>query len=245
MIFELCCGSLEDVIIANELKVDRIELNTGLALGGLTPSLGLVELAIQETDIPLALMVRPRGGGFMYNDYDYKTMLKDLQIFLQYNIEGIVFGFLDKDFNIDLKRTEEFVNIIKKSGKKAIFHRAFDNTTDKIKSIGELINLGCDRLLTSGGENTAIDGKDIIKLLEKEYGKKIDIVAGSGLKSNNIKDFISYTRVNEIHSSCKEWKNDNTSNSFVSYDYNLDYKGMYDGVSRNEVIRMKEALEFL
>ncbi|QQK07896.1 copper homeostasis protein CutC [Miniphocaeibacter halophilus] len=245
MIFELCCGSLEDIVIANELKVDRIELNAGLALGGLTPSLGLLELAIKETNIPLALMVRPRGGGFMYNDYDYKTMLKDLQIFLQYNIEGIVFGFLDKDFNIDIKKTEEFINIIKKSGKKAIYHRAFDNTSNKTKSIEELISLGCDRLLTSGGKNTAIDGKDMIKSLQKEYGNKIDIVAGSGLKSNNIKDFINYTNVTEIHSSCKEWKVDNTSNSFVSYDYNLSYKGMYDGVSRNEVIKMKEALKNL
>lgn len=242
MIFELCCGSLEDSIIANDLNVDRIELNTALALGGLTPSMGLIKEVLNNVNIPVAVMIRPRAGGFDYNELEYKTMLNDLEELLNVDIEGIVFGFLEKDLNINLNRTEEFINKIHKGGKKAIFHRAFDNSYDKERSIKELIKFGCDRVLTSGGKQTAIDGWETIKLLQKEYGNNIDIVAGSGINEINLKEFIENTNITQVHSSCKTWFKDNTSNSFVDYDYSKDNKGEYDGASFEKVKKFKSIL---
>lgn len=243
MIFELCCGSLEDSVIANKYGADRIELNTSLALGGITPSIGLVKEVLDELKIPVVVMVRPRAGGFNYTKYDYKVMLRDLDELLRLDIEGIAFGFLTEDFNIDIERTKEFINRIKNKGKKAVFHRAFDNVSNKEKAIEELIELGCHRILTSGGKDNALDGIESIKQLQIKYGENIQIVAGSGIKDENVVELLKYTGISEIHSSCKGWNEDLTSNSFVNYDYNNNFKGKYDGASIEKVIKMKKTID--
>ncbi len=152
MIFELCCGSLEDAIIGDRYGASRIELNSSLFLGGKTPSMGLVKKVLENINIPAVLMVRPRGGGFNYSHNDYITMKEDLKEFLKLSIEGIAFGFLNDDLEIHKRKTEEFINIINDSGKKSVFHRAFDNVKNKEESVEYLIDIGCSRVLTSGGK---------------------------------------------------------------------------------------------
>lgn len=245
MIFELCCGSLDDSVIANDFGASRIELNTSLALGGITPSIGLVKEVLDNVDIPVTVMIRPRAGGFNYTELDYTVMLRDLDELLELDIEGIAFGFLTEDCNIDETRTKEFIDRIKHKGKKAVFHRAFDNTKDKGSSIELLIRLGCHRVLTSGGKETSAEGMDNLKYLQDNYGKDIVIVAGSGINLQNVESIVKHTGVKEIHSSCKEWKEDRTSNSFVNYDYNSEYKGSYDGASIDKVKGMKDILNNL
>ena len=243
MIFELCCGSLEDAIIGDRYGASRIELNSSLFLGGITPSIGLVKTVLENVSIPVVLMVRPRGGGFKYSDYDYITMREDLKEFLRLNIEGIAFGFLNDNFEIDKKRTEEFVNLINNSGKKAVFHRAFDNVNNKEKTIEYLIDIGCNRILTSGGKSTVIDGKEMVRELQKNYGNQIEIVAGAGINHENIEKLILETNITQFHGSCKKWVEDKTSNSYVNYDYNNSFKGKYDMSSREELLEIVKIIE--
>lgn len=243
MIFELCCGSLEDAIIGDKYGASRIELNSSLFLGGITPSMGLVKTVLENISIPVVLMIRPRGGGFNYSDSDYITMKEDLKEFLKLNIEGIAFGFLNDDLEIDKIRTEDFIRHIDDSGKKSVFHRAFDNVKDKEKSMEYLINIGCNRVLTSGGEESAVEGIEVLRSLQESYGSEIDIVAGAGIKPENIDKIIVETNISQFHGSCKKWVEDKTSNSFVNYDYNNEYKGKYDMVSKEELLEIVKKIK--
>ena len=238
---EICTGSYYDALEAYKGRADRIELNSALHLGGLTPSLASLILTKQNTGLKTICMVRPRGGGFCYNETDTKTMYADAEILLQSGADGIAFGFLNEDYTIDIPKTEHMVSIIKQYNKEAVFHRAFDCTDDPYSSIETLIKLGIDRVLTSGLRNKAMEGKELIKDLQNKYGNKIEILAGSGINSTNALDLINYTKINQVHSSCREWLSDSTtSNTNVSYSYNG--KDEYDVVSSIKVKELKNSL---
>lgn len=238
---EICAGSYYDALEAFKGKADRIELNSALHLGGLTPSLASLILTKKNTNLKVICMIRPRGGGFSYNDEDTLTMYEDAKILLQNGADGIAFGFLNEDYTIDIPKTEHMVSIIKQYNKEAIFHRAFDCTDDPYSSIETLIKLKIDRVLTSGQKNKAMEGKELIKDLQFKYGNQIEILAGSGINSTNALDLINYTKINQVHSSCKEWILDpTTSNTSVSYSYNG--KDEYDVVSSIKVKELKDSL---
>ncbi len=230
-IAEICCGSYEDAYIAEKAGADQIELNSALFLGGLTPSFGTVKLVIKNLNTPVLAMVRPRAGGFLYNDFEYKTILEDTTNLLNLGVDGIVFGFIDENCNIDIKRTQEITNLIHDKGKVAVFHRAFDQTNNPYKSIEELINLSVDRVLTSGQKVTATEGFELLKTLEEEYGKNVEIIAGSGLNYNNINELHSKTNISMFHSSCKAWKVDPTTIGNISYSYSSNNIDKYDVTS--------------
>lgn len=214
---EICVESYAGAKIASELAYTSVEINAALDLGGLTPSFGLVRLIADNLQIEKNCMLRPRAGGFFYTESEYASMLADLHIFCKENIDGIVFGFLTEDFEVDEKRTKEFVELIHQAGKKAIFHRAFDNTKDAAAAIKTLIALKVDRLLTSGQSETALQGADLLASLQAKYGKQIEIVAGAGVKASNAKSLLEKTHVQYLHASCKSTKSDPTSNLHVSY----------------------------
>ena len=145
---EICAGSYYDALEACKGQADRIELNSALHLGGLTPSLASLILTKTSTDLKVICMVRPRGGGFCYGEADTQTMYADAKLLLENGADGIAFGFLNEDYTIDIPKTEHMVSIIKQYNKETVFHRAFDCTDDPYSSIETLIKLKIDRVLT-------------------------------------------------------------------------------------------------
>lgn len=211
---EVLCESIQDCIVAQEAGADRIELNNGVLLGGLTPSLGTLIVAKQYVTIPVVTMVRPRTAGFYYDEESYQQMLIDGMLLLEHGADGLVFGFLNEDRSIDVKRTKEFVGLCRKYDKETIFHRAFDHVIDPIESIETLIECGIDRVLTSGLEATALEGASVLKELIATYGDKIEILPGSGIDSHNVKEVVAKTGATQVHGSFKEWVIDPTSTRY-------------------------------
>lgn len=199
---ECCCGSLKDVITANENGYHRIELNSGLQLGGLTPSIGLIKKSIEISKIPIVVMIRPKAGGFYYNQEEKETILQDLKEILLLDIEAIASGFLNQDTSIDIKFTKKVVDLCHKHGKKFVFHRAFDviETYSIEKSIKILIELEVDRILTSGRKSSALFALEELSQLQEKYAN-IKIVAGCGIKIKDIAFILNNTNIKEIHGS--------------------------------------------
>lgn len=230
---EICCGSFEDAIVAYEGGAKRIELNSALPLGGLTPSLGSLIMTKQYTDLKVMSMIRPREGGFCYTDYQYEQMMEDAKLFMAYGSDGIVFGYLKEDDTIDLNRTKEMVDLVHEEGREAVFHRAFDCTPDPFQAMEELIDLGIDRVLTSGQEKKAEQGIELLKELQKRYGRQIELLAGSGIHAQNAKEIMEKTGISQLHSSCTEMRKE---------DAKLFGSG-YVAVSGNKVRNFMESLK--
>lgn len=235
MEIEICCGSFQDALNAYKGNASRIELNSALYLGGLTPTIASLRLTKENTNLKVICMVRPRAGGFNYTDDEYKQMYLETKLLLENKADGIAFGILNDNCEID-DRNIELLKLIKQYNKEAVFHRAFDQANNPYSSIEKLIELGFDRVLTSGQKKTAIEGKDLIKDLQFKYGNEIEILAGSGINDTNAKDFVEYTSVNQIHSSCKDYLVDLSANKNVSFDYLNNNK--YEIVSINKVKKL-------
>ena len=232
-IIEICCGSYDDALAAYHGGAKRIELNSGLHLGGLTPSLGSLILTKKNTDLKVITMIRPRGAGFCYNDEDFECMKIDARLMMENGADGIAFGCLEPDGNVNIDKTKQIVDIVKEYQGEVVFHRAFDCVKDPFAAIEILIKLGVDRVLTSGLKNKAMDGIELIKQLQDRYGKSIEILAGSGMNASNAKEMMKYTGIYQVHSSCKDWLNDpTTSCNDVSYSFaSQPHENDYDIVS--------------
>ncbi len=239
-VIEVCCGSYYDCLQAELGGAKRVELNSALYLGGLTPSIGSLVLTKKHTSLKVITMVRPRGAGFHYNDEDFQTMLLDVETMLHYGADGIAFGCLDQDGNIHVEQTKQIIDIIKEKGKEVVFHRAFDCVSDPIQAIETLIELGVDRILTSGLQPKAMQGKDLIKKLQEVYGQKIELLAGSGMNAENAQEMMEYTGISQVHSSCKDWIFDPTTSMHqVSYSFaEGEHKDDYDVVSSQLVRKL-------
>jgi len=196
---EVCCGSYEDVVIAESAGADRVELNSALFLGGLTPSLGCLIETKKNTAIPVIAMLRPREAGFYYSDYEYAVIKRDANLFLEHGADGLVFGFLRPNGTFDKARMGELIDVCRKAGKAAVCHRAFDVTPDPIAALDTLIELGVDRVLTSGQQPNVINGANMILELLQHAKGRIEILPGAGLKYSNIADFVKKTGVEQVH----------------------------------------------
>ncbi len=224
---EVCAGSVQDCLIAQEIGADQIELNSAVYMGGLTPSLATVKLAKSKVSIPIYPMLRPRGGGFHYSALEVETMLLDAHLFAKEKVEGLVFGFLNEDRSIDVQNTLKFVNICQEYNIDAIFHRAFDNVVDPFIAIETLIQCGVNRVLTSGLAEKSYEGMSLLKKLQEQYGNQIEIIVGSGINKKNVLEIVNTTGVNQVHASFKSWEKDpTTQGQFVSYAYSNE--GSYD-----------------
>jgi len=194
---EICAGSLDDAIAAEETGAARIELNSSLFLGGLTPSLGTLLLVKKETNLKVMVMVRPRAAGFLYTASEFKTMKEDAKLFIDNGADGIVFGFLKKNGTIDEKRCEALIKIA--GDKEKVFHRAIDVVPDPMKALDTLINLGFTRVLTSGQEPTAYEGMELIAEMVKYAKGRIEILPGGGITQKNAAKLVKGTGVKQIH----------------------------------------------
>ena len=233
-LFEVCAGSVQDCINAQLGGADRVELNSALHLGGLTPSLAMLRLVKEKTSLKVVCMDRPRAAGFCYDDVEIETMLEDARTLLENGADGISFGFLNSDATINETETKKMVELIHQYQKEAVFHRAFDCVDNPMHAIKQLIDCGVDRILTSGLQPTAMQGASVLEKLQSAFGDQIELLAGSGINANNIRALKEQTGLHQFHGSCKEWcKDPTTTVGNVSYAYHESDD--YDCVSLEKV----------
>ena len=199
ILLEVCCGSADDVIEAYKAGADRVELNSNLFHGGLTPTIGTLLVAKRETDIPVMAMVRPREGGFCYTDMEYQVCLKDAEMLINSGADGLVFGFLTADGKIDPERTRRIAEIAKNAGKETVFHRAIDVVPDWKEAVDLLAELGITRILTSGQEPDVSDATDTIREMIDYAGERIQILPGAGITMRNIRRVAKETGASQLH----------------------------------------------
>ena len=233
-LFEVCAGSVQDCINAQLGGADRVELNSALHLGGVTPSLAMLKLVKEKTSLKVICMDRPRAAGFCYDDVEIETMFEDAKILSENGADGISFGFLNSDATINVTETKKMVELIHQYQKEAVFHRAFDCVDDPMHAIKQLIDCGVDRILTSGLQPTAMQGASVLEKLQSAFGDQIELLAGSGINANNIRALKEQTGLHQFHGSCKEWcKDPTTTVGNVSYAYHESDD--YDCVSLEKV----------
>ena len=203
---EMCIGNIDDAITASRYPIDRIELNSALELGGLSPSLQTIKTLKELISTPLCCMCRSRGGDFNYTELEMETMLKDARDMLEAKADGIVFGFLNEDKTINVEYSKRMVDLIHSYNNEAIFHKAFDEIDDLDSAIQTLIDLKVDRILTSGKAiyPDILHGCKTIKKLNDKYSSQIELLPGGGVRIENIVDVIRTSGSNQIHMTSKK-----------------------------------------
>ena len=197
MILEVCIESAESAVASEEGGANRVELCDNLMEGGTTPSSGMVALTLERVSIPVMMMVRPRGGDFLYTDLEYEIMLRDIEEAKRLSVYGVVFGLLTADGRIDKERTGKLIEAARPLS--VTVHRAFDMTVDPFEALEDLISLGVDRILTSGQEPSTDKGIDLLAELIKRAGDRIIILPGCGINEGNIAELVSKTGAKECH----------------------------------------------
>ncbi len=200
MILEVCCGSVEEAVVAAESGVDRIELCSGLPTGGVTCTLGQLVEVIERTSVPVVAMVRPREGGPCLPEEDFRAALRDIELLVDHGAHEIICGVLDPNHQIDMTRNREMVSAAK--GRPVAFHRVFDMTPDLHKSLDRIIELGFQRVLTSGGSPTVTDGLKAIASLIELSGDRITILPGGGVRPTNALNLLK-VGARELHFSSR------------------------------------------
>ena len=194
---EICVDSVQSAVAAQAGGAQRVELCDNLMEGGTTPSFGSIEVARKLLDIKLHIIIRPRGGDFLYSDTEFKIMKRDIEAAKGLGVDGVVIGLLDREGNIDVTRTAELVE--RSRPMTVTFHRAFDVCVDPFKAIDQLAEIGVDRILTSGQEVTAVEGLDMLAECVKYAAGRISIMACGNLNERNIAKVIAATGVSEVH----------------------------------------------
>jgi copper homeostasis protein len=211
---EIACCNYQSCLNAVENGADRIELFENLHEGGCTPSYGMLLQCIKNISIPIYVMIRPRGGNFFYSKDEIEIMKSDIKMVKKLGFAGVVFGVLDAKGNINKKVCS---SLLKKCGEMpTTFHRAFDRTPNLEKSIQTIIDLGFERVLTSGGKPTVSEGINEIATLQSKYGDKIIIMPGSGINAQNLKEIITISKCKEFHATAKEKVNESQINKFFN-----------------------------
>jgi copper homeostasis protein len=200
-LLEICCFSLKSCKNAEKGGADRIELCGGLLEGGTTPSVGLLKSVVDEISIPAYVMIRPRGGDFLYTKEEFKEMIADIKILKEYKPAGFVIGVLDLNGQINLEANARLLDAI--GNFPVTFHRAFDMCKNPHLAIEQLISLGIENILTSGQYQTASEGIPNLKEYKQIASNRINIMAGSGVKPENILEIAS-TEVDAFHFSAKK-----------------------------------------
>lgn len=188
-LIEVCCGSIDDVDVAHRIGADRIELNLALELGGLTPTVGLLQTAKLVTDQPIMVMIRPHNGPYDYSSADFEVMKADAVSLLRNGADGIVFGCLRSDRTVDAERVKTMVALA--NGKQVVFHKAIDQVPDWDVAMKTLIDCGVDRVLIGGGLGRIDDNLPLLQRLQVTYGHAIQLLPGGGLHGGNLNEFLN------------------------------------------------------
>ncbi len=237
-IVEVCIDSVESARIAQDAGAYRVELCANLSEGGTTPSIALIELVRELlSSVKLYVLIRPRGGDFYYNDAEFEMMKREVHACGKAGCDGVVIGLLNIDGTIDMVRNRELVDIAKKYAMGVTFHRAFDRCSDLFQGLEEVISLGCERILTSGGKLTAIEGAEVLKQLIQQAKNRITIMPGAGVTPENAAGLLEKTGASEIHGTFRSrvqssmtYKSLAFANDPQEYSYWLADKGKIEAV---------------
>lgn len=200
--FEICANSVASCIAAQNGGAHRVELCAGIPEGGTTPSYGMIRSARESIDIGLNVIIRPRGGDFLYAEEELREMLYDISMARELGIDGLVFGCLTPDGSVDL---EAMKPLMEAAGDIPVtFHRAFDHSCNPFKALEDIISLGCARILTSGCKPTALEGAPLLGELVRKAEDRIIIMPGCGVREENIAEIARLTGAHEFHFSARE-----------------------------------------
>jgi copper homeostasis protein len=202
VLFELCVESLDAAQAAERGGADRIELCTQLEIGGVTPAYELTAATTQALRIPVRVLIRPRGGDFVYTAAEFEQIRQQIVGVKETGAAGVVLGVLDADGRVDVLRTRELVELA--HSMKVTFHRAFDETRDKAEALEAVIATGADCLLTSGGAPDVLTGAEELDKLVRQAGERIQIMAGGGLRLANLLEVLERSGVPCLHGSLTE-----------------------------------------
>jgi copper homeostasis protein len=208
MYLEICANSYQSAKNAQEAGAYRIELCQELSVGGITPSYGLLKQVRDNLEISVFVLIRPRGGDFVYSDVEFEIMKHDIQLCKDLGCDGIVSGLLNNNKTIDIDRTQELIELSRPLP--FTFHRAFDEVSNPLEAFLQLIDLGVERVLTSGQQTTAESGLEVLKELNIMSNGRIIILAGSGITSDNALKF-KQIGLKEIHASASSLIEENNS----------------------------------
>jgi len=201
---EVCSASYQSAAAAQAAGAGRIELCSALGTGGVTPSAGLLEMVISHLNIRTNVLIRPREGDFLYSGYEAEEILRDIEYCGRLGVHGVVVGALDPEARIDTDMCREFARTARRAGLSTTFHRAIDRAADIFSALEQIMSLGYDRVLTSGGCPTAYEGMETIARMEEMThthlgGRHTLIMPGSGIKPSNIREIALRTGVSELH----------------------------------------------
>ena len=194
---EVCIDSVESAVAAAAGGADRLEVCSALGEGGLTPTAGLMDVVRARVQIPLAVMIRPRAGDFCYSDDEFEVMRRDLVRLKEQGADMVVFGLLTPDGAVDVARTRDLMALARPLP--VTFHRAFDMTRDPRAALETLIELGCERVLTSGQEKSVLEGLELIAELVRQAGSRIRVVPGGGITERNLPRILRECNAREFH----------------------------------------------
>ena len=196
-LIEVCVDSVASAVAAEAGGAARVELCDNLMEGGTTPPTALIAAARARLRIPLHVIIRPRAGGFCYSDAEFDVMKRDITLARQLGADGVVIGILLPDGRVDLERTRALIALARPLS--VTFHRAFDMTRDPFEALESLIDLGVDRILTSGQQPSVLEGLDLITALAARADGRIVIMGCGGINATNIARVIAESQVREVH----------------------------------------------
>lgn len=243
ILLEVCCGSVDDAFESQQGGADRVELNSCLFFGGLTPTVGSVIEAKKRLKIPVIVMIRPRGGGFCYTESEINVMEHDARVAIENGADGLVFGILNENGTIDLQRSERFMKVV---GDRVpvVFHRAFDVIPEPFKAVDQLVDLGVKRILTTGQKNYVYEGIPLLKELISYAGDRIEILPGGAI-AGLINEIIDKTGCSQVHMASFVTRYDNSTavNPEIFYGAALyPPENAYQLIDRNAVGTMRSKL---
>ena len=201
---EIACGSIHDAVIADQAGADRLELCAAMELGGLTPSLGTVFEVAERVDAPFVTMIRPRAGSYQWSGAELAGMERDASLMMETGASGIVFGCLTSNGAVDVRACKRLMRAAGRGETvfhpvEAVFHRAFDESSDQLRALETLIEMGITRVLTSGGAPTALEGVARIRTLVERAAGRIEILPAGGIREENVEAVVKQTGCQQVH----------------------------------------------
>lgn len=220
---EIACFNLESALIAQKAGADRVELCADMLVGGITPAIEIIQIARENLSIDINVMIRPRGGNFVYSNSEFEQMKSEIEIIKKLGVNGFVFGILNEDKSINVDQNKELVELAKPFP--CTFHRAFDEVLDYEQALEDVISFGFSTILTSGTFPNVMEGKEVLKQLVIQANNRIEIMPGGGLRSANISALDEMVNSNWYHSSAiTDGSETASSGEIIQLKYKLTFK---------------------